>query len=350
LDEVGAVALTFRGNIGEPARAGALERFLPLARWTRTPEVIDGVAAALYGLPPGVAEPVLVSATAGLGAKSKIASAAGKHDLVGADLVAACINDVVVSGARPLFFMQRYGCGKLDLDLLEQVTSGVAEACRNAGCALLGGETNEQPGVYADTGYDLSGFALGVVARSELLGKERITAGDHLVAVAANGLHAEGHAVARRVLEQDLCLWMGERVEALGCTVAEALLEPMRIYGRAALALRAALGNALRAIAHVGPGGIPAAVARVVPDGMSARIDLESYERPPIFGLLSEQGHVKEEELRHEFGLGVGLIAIVGAEASFAAVEALEGAGETAWMFGDVRTGAGAGPRVVFTG
>jgi len=257
------MVLTFRGNIAEPEQLGALERFLPLARWTRTPEVIDGAAAALYGLPPGVADPVLVSASAGLGAKAKIASAAGKHDMIGADLVAACINDVVASGARPLFFLQRYGCGKLDLELLEQVTSGVAEACRSAGCALLGGETNEQPGVYADAAYDLSGFALGVVARSELLGKERVTVGDHLVAVAANGLHTEGHAVARRVLEQDLCLWMGERVEVLGCTVSEALLEPTRIYARAVEGLRVALGNAVRAIVHVGGGGIPAAVARI---------------------------------------------------------------------------------------
>jgi phosphoribosylformylglycinamidine cyclo-ligase len=143
---------------------------------------------------------------------------------------------------------------------------------------------------------------------------------------------------------------MGERVEALGCTVGEALLEPTRIYARAVEALRGALGGALRALAHVGAGGIPAAVGRVVPDGLHGRVDLESYERPPIFGLLSGQGHVSEQELRQAFGLGVGLIAVVSAEASFAAVEALEAAGETAWMFGDVRASEGAGTRVVFTG
>ncbi len=344
------MVLTFRGSIAPPAQQGALERFLPLARWTRTPEVIDGAAAALYGLPAGVSEPVLVSASAGVGGKFKIASAAGKHELIGGDLVAACVNDVVTSGAQPLFFMLRYGCAKLDLDILEQVTSGVAEACRSAGCALLGGETSEQPGAYAEGSYDLSGFALGVVARALLLGKERVSAGDHLVAVAANGLHTEGHAVARRVLEQDLCLWMGERVEALGCTVSEALLEPTRIYARAVDALRGALGGAVRAVAHVGTGGIPAAVTRIVPEGLKARIDLGSYERPPIFRLLAEQGHVAEDELRNGFGLGVGLIAIVSAEASFAAVEALEAAGEAAWMFGDVSAAAAADPRLSIAG
>ena len=343
------MALTFRGNIGEPERAGALERFLPLARWTRTPEVIDGAGAALYGLPATLADPVLVSASAGLGPKLRIASAAGKHEIAGRDLVATCVNDVVVSGARPLFFLQRFSSAKHDLDLLEQVTNGVAEACRSVGCALLGGETDEQPGIYADGQYDLSGFALGVVPRSGLLGSHRVTAGDHLVAVASNGLHTEGHAVARRVLEQDMCLWMGEQVDVLGCTVSDALLEPTRVYARPVEALQSALGESLRALCHVSAGGIPAGVSRILPDGLCARVDLDSFERPPIFRLLAEQGKVEEAELRRSFGLGVGLIAIVAADTSFAAVEALETAGETAWMIGDVRAGSEPGTRVAFT-
>jgi phosphoribosylformylglycinamidine cyclo-ligase len=343
------VALKFRGNIGDPERAGALERFLPLARWTRTPEVIDGAGAALYGLPAGVADAVLVSASAGLGPKLRIASAAGKHDIAGRDLVATCINDVVASGARPLFFLQRFASSKLDLEQLEQVTSGVAEACRSVGCALLGGETNEQPGIYADGQYDLAGFALGVVPKKGLLGSHRVGAGDHLVALASNGLHTEGHATARRVLEQDMCLWMGEHVEALGCTVSDALLEPMRVYARAAEALQTALGDAIHAVCHVSAGGIPAGIARILPEGLHARVDLDSFERPPIFHLLAEQGRVDEQELRRSFSLGVGLIAIVAPDASFAAVEALEAVGETAWMFGDVRSGDGATSRVVFT-
>jgi phosphoribosylformylglycinamidine cyclo-ligase len=343
------VALTFRGNIGEQDRASALERFLPLARWTRTPEVIDGAGAALYGLPSGAGDQVLVSASAGVGPKLRIASAAGKHDIAGRDLVAACVNDVVASGARTLFFLQRFSSGKLDLELLELVTSGVAEACRSVGCALLGGETDEQPGIYADGQYDLAGFALGVVPRSGLLGSHRVKAGDHLVAVAANGLHTEGHATARRILEQDMCLWMGEHVEALGSTVSDALLEPVRVYPRAVEAVQVALGESLRAICHVSAGGISSGVARILPGELHARIDLDSYERPPIFRLLAEQGHIEEAELRRSFGLGVGLVAIVAADASFAAVEALEAAGETAWMFGDVRSGADQGTRVVFT-
>jgi phosphoribosylformylglycinamidine cyclo-ligase len=343
------VALTFRGNIGESERAGALERFLPLARWTRTPEVIDGAGAALYGLSATLADPVLVSASAGVGPKLRIASAAGKHENAGRDLVATCVNDVVASGARPLFFLQRFSSSKLDLDVLEQVTNGVAEACRSVGCALLGGETDEQPGIYADGQYDLSGFALGVVSRSMLLGSARVAAGDHLVAVASNGLHTEGHAVARRVLEQDMCLWMGEHVEALGATVSDALLEPTRVYARAVEALQGALGGSLRAVCHVSAGGIADGAGRIVPDGLCARVDLDSFERPPIFRLLAEQGKVEEAELRRSFGLGVGLIAIVSADTSFAAVEALEAAGETAWMFGDVRAATEPGTRVAFT-
>jgi len=344
------VALSYRATNGGDARvADLIERLRPLERWTRTPEVLDDGAGqtALYTLPSGLFDPVLVSASGGIGGKLKIAIATGKHDVAGRDVVAICINDLIASGARPLFFVHHLAFGKLDLDLVEQVVSGVAAACRNAGCPLVGGETAELSGTYVDGQYDLAGFAVGAVSRGAMLGRERLVAGDHLVAVASSGLHAEGHVLAKKVFEQDMCLWLGEKVEELGSTVGEALCEPTRIYAAAADALRNALGDGLRALCHVSSGGIAASLGRLLPQGMQARVDLESFERPPLFRLIAEGGKLSEDEMRLNFNLGVGLIAVVAGDQSFAAVEALESAGEVAWIFGDVRQADKSG--VVFT-
>jgi phosphoribosylformylglycinamidine cyclo-ligase len=344
------VALSYRAtNGGDVNVADLIERLRPLERWTRTPEVIDDGSgpAGLYTMPSGLLDPVLVSASGGIGGKLKIAIAAGKHDVAGRDVVAILVNDLVASGAKPLFFVHHLACGKLDLDLVEQVVSGVAAACRNAGCPLVGGETAELSGTYVDGQYDLAGFAVGAVSRGSMLGRDRLVAGDHLVAVASSGLHAEGHVLARKVLEQDMCLWLGEQVPELGSTVGEALCEPTRIYAAAVEALRTGVGEGLRALCHVSTGGIEAGLRPLLPEGLQARVDLESFERPPLFRLIAEGGKLDEAEMRKTFNLGVGLIAVVSGDQSFAAVEALESAGEVAWVFGDIRQAEKRG--VVFT-
>src|SRR5580693_3091370 len=227
------MAITYReAGVDIDAGDALVDRIARLAAPTRIPEVIAGVGgfAGLCGLPAGLAEPVLVSGTDGVGTKLKVAFATGVHDTVGIDLVAMCVNDVITVGARPLFFLDYFATGKLDVDVGEAVIRGVAEGCKLAGCALLGGETAELPGMYAAGEYDLAGFAVGVVERAKMLDGKQARAGDVVLGVASSGLHSNGYSLARRVLEGEMKLAMTERLPALGTTVGEALLVPTKIY------------------------------------------------------------------------------------------------------------------------
>src|SRR4051812_21970616 len=248
------MAITYRqAGVDIDAGDALVERIAKLAKPTRIPEVVADVGgfAGLCALPSGLVDPILVSGTDGVGTKLKVAFATGVHDSVGIDLVAMCVNDIVTVGARPLFFLDYFATGKLDVDVGESVIRGVAQGCMQAGCALLGGETAELPGMYAPGEYDLAGFAVGVVERAKMLDGKRVVAGDVVIAVASSGLHSNGYSLARRVLEGEMRLTMDARVADLGATVGEALLVPTRIYAKAVTALLAGAGTGVHALSHI---------------------------------------------------------------------------------------------------
>jgi phosphoribosylformylglycinamidine cyclo-ligase len=333
------MAITYReAGVDIDAGDALVDRIARLARPTRIPEVIADVGgfAGLCAVPAGLADPVLVSGTDGVGTKLKVAFATGVHDSVGIDLVAMCVNDVITTGARPLFFLDYFATGKLDVDVGEAVVRGVAEGCKLAGCALLGGETAELPGMYAPGEYDLAGFAVGVVERARMLDGKQAIAGDVVLGVASSGLHSNGYSLARRVLEGEMKLGMGDRVAELGRTVGEALLAPTKIYVKAVRALGEACGPALHGLSHITGGGLGGNVPRVLPEGLGARLDLGTYTRPAIFRVIAAGGPVEEPEMRRTFNLGVGMVAVVAKGAVAQALAALAGAGEEAWVLGEV--------------
>ncbi len=325
-----------------------VERIKPAADRTRTRFVLDGIGgfAGLCAVPPDVEDPILVSGTDGVGTKLKLAFATGRHDTIGQDLVAMCVNDVVTTGARTLFFLDYFACGRLDVDVAASVIGGIAKGCELAGCALLGGETAELPDMYPEGEYDLAGFAVGIVGRKSLLGRDRVRVGDAVLAVASSGLHSNGYSLARHVLEKQLGLPLAQPAEGLEKTLGDVLLEPTRIYARAVAQLSTALGAELHALCHVTGGGIPGNLPRVLPDGTLARLR-PITSRPAIFDLIARGGPVEEDEMLRTFNVGVGLMAVVDARAVDRAVAALEDAGERAWIAGEIAASAADAPAVV---
>jgi phosphoribosylformylglycinamidine cyclo-ligase len=326
-------------GVDEDAAARLVERIKPLARRVRIPEVLGelGGFAGLCALPAGMVDPVLVSGTDGVGTKLEIAFATGVHDTVGIDLVAMCVNDVITVGARPLFFLDYFAASRLDVDIAEAVIRGIAEGCSRAGCALLGGETSEIPGMVAPGRYELAGFALGVVERSKILDGRDACVGDVVLGVASSGLHSNGYCLARRIVRSELGDDLSTVVSELGRSVGSELLEPTRIYVRACRALLQALPpRALRAISHITGGGIVGNLPRVLPDGLGARLHTCGWSRPPIFDWLARHGPVQESEMLRTFNLGVGLCAVVAADHAHDAIAALAQAGEKAWTLGDL--------------
>jgi phosphoribosylformylglycinamidine cyclo-ligase len=288
-----------------------VERIKPLARMTRIAEVMEDVGgfAGLCRVPTDIDEPVLVSGTDGVGTKLKVAFATGKHDTIGQDLVAMCVNDVLTCGARPLFFLDYFATGKLDVDVAESVVRGIANACKISGCALLGGETAELPQMYAAGEYDLAGFAVGVVGRKSLVDGKRTAAGDKVVGLASSGLHSNGYALARRVLAPGHGAFAERPAELGGASIGETLLEPTRLYAPAVKAALAA-GLDVRAMCHVTGGGLPGNLPRVLPEGLGIEL-VASWPRPPVFALIAQRGPVEEAELRRTFNLGVGYVFVV---------------------------------------
>ncbi len=317
-----------------------IERIKPFAKRTKTSLVMEGLGgfAGLCSLPSGIEDPVLVSGTDGVGTKLKVAFSADKHDTVGQDLVAMCINDILTVGAQPLFFLDYFACGKLDVSVAEAVIKGIADGCVLARCALLGGETAELPGMYAEGEYDLAGFAVGVASKSALLGPARVQVGDQLIAVASSGLHSNGFSLARRVLLTEMGLGLGQVVPELGRTLGEELLTPTRIYTEAVVALGKALGEQVHGYCHITGGGIVGNLPRVLSKGQVASIKM-SHERPAVFRLIQEHGPVNEAEMLRTFNLGIGLVCIVAPEQREPALETLEAAGERAWHLGEVAAG-----------
>ena len=311
-----------------------VRRIKPLAERTRIAEQLGGIGgfAGLCGLPTGMKEPVLVSGTDGVGTKLKLAFLANRHDTVGIDLVAMCVNDIATSGARPLFFLDYFGTGKLSVDVGEQVVSGIAEGCKQAGCALLGGETAELPGMYAEGEYDLAGFAVGVVEKSAIIDGSKVRPGDVVLGVSSSGLHSNGYSLARKALLEAKGYKLDAVLPELGEPLVDALIRPTRIYVKAILAAVAA--GEVRSLCHVTGGGLPENLPRVLPKNIALELDTTSWKRQPIFDLIQNATGTAEAEMYRTFNMGLGLVVVVPPDAEASVTRALRDAGETVQRVG----------------
>jgi len=323
-----------------------VERIKPMAAATHRPGVLGAIGgfSGLFEVPVDrYRNPVLVSGTDGVGTKLKLANRFDRHDTIGIDLVAMCVNDIVVTGAEPLFFLDYIATGRLDVTTTATVVAGIADGCRQAGAALLGGETAEMPGIYQGGDYDLAGFCVGVVEKERIIDGNRVKPGDALVGIASSGPHSNGYSLIRKVLERS----RADPESALGeSTLGQALLAPTRIYVKAIHELIAQMP--VHAICHVTGGGITENVPRVLPKGTRAVIELGSWIRQPIFDWIQGNGNVPAAEMLRTFNCGVGMIVCVSGERAAQAVDALSAGGETAHVIGRV-IGATGAPRVEFT-
>ena len=324
-----------------------VEAIKPLAKATGRTGTLGGLGGfgALFDLrAAGFRDPVLVSTTDGVGTKLKLAIDAGIHDTVGIDLVAMCVNDLVVQGAEPLFFLDYFATGKLRVDQARAVISGIAEGCKQAGAALVGGETAEMPGMYAAEDYDLAGFAVGAAERGNLLPRD-VGPGDVLLGLGSSGVHSNGFSLVRRILAARGVALTDDAPFARGRTVGAALLEPTRIYVRSLIALHRA--GLLKAAAHITGGGLPGNLPRVLPAGVDAVVDATAWPVPPVFRYLAEAGNVAADEMLRVFNCGVGMVCVVPAAQAAEAVALLTAEGEAVSRIGTLEAGAGpAGLRV----
>ncbi len=327
---LGAMALTYK-DAGVDIDAGDefVRRIGPIVKETHRPEVLANIGgfAGLFAMPSGYREPVMVSGTDGVGTKLKTALATGRHNSIGIDLVAMCVNDVIVTGAEPLFFLDYFASAKLDVDVAAEVVSGIARGCSESGCALIGGETAEMPGLYKTGDYDLAGFCVGLVERSEIRTGDTLAAGDVIIGLHSSGLHSNGHSLARKVLLETLGLGYDARPEALaGQSVADVLLEPTTLYTRA---LRGLSAQALpwKAAAHITGGGLIENPPRMFSKPtLDMQFDIGSWPIPPVFSLIASAG-VEESEMRRTFNMGLGMLIAVPAESADASLACLTSLG-----------------------
>jgi phosphoribosylformylglycinamidine cyclo-ligase len=327
-----------------------VERIKPMARATVRPGSMAGLGGfgALFDLAAaGFADPLLVATTDGVGTKLLLAQEAGRLDGIGIDLVAMCVNDLVVQGATPLFFLDYFATGRLDVEAAARVVDGIARGCVEAGCALVGGETAEMPGLYGEGHFDLAGFALGAVERAALLPRPDIAPGDRLLGLASSGLHSNGFSLARLVVSESKAGLQDAAPFDPGRCLAETLLEPTRIYVRSLLG--ALPQGGIKAMAHITGGGLLENLPRVLPDGADARIDARSWPLPGVFGWLMQAGRVSAAELPRTFNAGIGLVLVVEQEREAALQATLEKAGETVYRLGEIVPGEGEA-RVEITG
>jgi phosphoribosylformylglycinamidine cyclo-ligase len=313
-----------------------VERIKPLAKRTMRPEVIGGIGGfgALFEVSKNYREPVLVSGTDGVGTKLKLAFQLDGHDTVGQDLVAMSVNDILVQGAEPVFFLDYFACGKLDVDTAARVVGGIARGCELAGCALIGGETAEMPGMYPAGEYDLAGFAVGIAEKSQLITGETIAEGDVVLGLASSGAHSNGYSLLRKILERDA---PDLNADFHGRTLRETVLEPTRIYVKPLLALMKEAPGLVKGMAHITGGGLLDNVPRVLPAGLSAHIDASAWPLPPLFAWLREAGNVAEQEMYRVFNCGIGMVVIVSAADADRAVQSLTTAGETVYRIGRIQ-------------
>ncbi len=319
-----------------------VERIKPLVRQTRRPEVLAGLGGfgGMFAIPPDrYREPVLVSGTDGVGTKLMLAQHLDRHDTIGIDLVAMCVNDVLVQGAEPLFFLDYFACGKLDNDIATAVIAGIAEGCLQSGAALIGGETAEMPDMYADGDYDLAGFTVGAVERQDLIDGSNIAAGDAIIGLASSGPHSNGYSLIRKILER------APNAEIEGGPASEQLLVPTRIYVKPVLSLLQSV--TVYGLAHITGGGLTENIPRVLKGALDAEIDTASWSRGPVFDWLAKTGNVETAEMRRTFNCGVGMVVIVESGDTDRAIQLLKEQGEEAWQIGRIIPGDPDSPRAV---
>jgi len=309
---------------------------------------IGGFGALFSGRFKGLKDPVLVSSTDGVGTKLMVAFMADRHDTVGIDLVAMSVNDILVSGAEPLFFLDYFATGKLDAIRAAQVVKGIAKGCKTAGCALIGGETAEMPGLYKPGEYDLAGFAVGVVDRKKIIDGSKIKAGDRVIGLPSTGLHSNGYSLARKIIFDLMELKMSDRPEGLGQEVGEALLSPTKIYVKPVLALRKEVD--IMGMAHITGGGFTDNIPRVLPRGVKAVIEKGSWPVPPVFSLLKKGGNLEDAEMLRTFNCGIGLIMVVRAKDQEKALKKLKALKQKAFVIGEIKSRKATEPQVEFTG
>ncbi len=322
-----------------------VERIKPHAKRTQRPGVLGGLGGfgALFEVPlDRYPEPVLVSGTDGVGTKLKLAMEMGKHDTIGIDLVAMCVNDLIVAGAEPLFFLDYYATGHLNVDAAADVVKGIADGCELAGCALSGGETAEMPGMYEGDDYDLAGFCVGVANKPDIIDGSKVAEGDVLIGIASSGPHSNGYSLVRKVLEHSGA-GLGDAFD--GRTLGEALLEPTRIYVKPLLELLRR--GEVHSMAHITGGGLPENLPRVLPEGSRAVIDAASWQRPAVFDWLQEQGKIADAEMYRTFNCGVGMVVVVPAEQAEASIALLNAQGENAFQIGAIEAWDGNGEQVL---
>ena len=333
-----AESLSYRdAGVDIDAGDALVEAIKPFAKRTMRPEVLAGLGGfgALCAIPQKYKEPILVSGTDGVGTKLKLAFALGRHDGVGVDLVAMSVNDVLVQGAEPLFFLDYFACGKLDKAVAVRVIRGIAEGCEQAGCALIGGETAEMPGMYPEGEYDLAGFCVGVVEKDKIINGSTIKPGDALIGLASSGAHSNGYSLIRKILGED----------KPNSGLADTLMEPTRIYVKPILKLMAAVQ--VKGLAHITGGGLVGNVPRMLPDGMRAVLRKKMWPRPEMFNWLQKNGNVAEAEMHRVFNCGIGMVICVAREQVAAALVLLKSQGELAYDIGFVEAGKPGEPEAI---
>lgn len=342
-----AVSLSYKdAGVDIDAGNALVDRIKKVARATHRPEVLGGLGGfgALCSIPKKYREPVLVSGTDGVGTKLRLAMDLGLHQTIGIDLVAMCVNDLIVGGAEPLFFLDYFATGKLNVETASAVVSGIGEGCKMAGCALVGGETAEMPGMYQGEDYDLAGFCVGVVERSEIIDGTQVREGDQLIALASSGPHSNGYSLIRKIIEH--CgANLHDRFQ--DSTLGETLIKPTRIYVKPLLALFEKLP--VKALSHITGGGFTENIPRVLPQKLAASIDLQSWQMPAIFTWLQTQGNVTKDEMLRTFNCGAGMILVVAPQHLDRAINELTAAGEVAWRIGQIVKQPTDSPQVLYS-
>ena len=339
--------ITYRdAGVDIDAGDALVEAIKPYAKRTMRPEVLAGIGGfgALFEIGKRFKEPVLVTGTDGVGTKLKLAFHLNRHDTVGIDLVAMSVNDILVQGAEPLFFLDYFACGRLDVPAATDVIKGIAAGCEQAGCALIGGETAEMPGMYPDGEYDLAGFAVGAVEKSQIINGLSIAPGDVVLGLASSGAHSNGYSLVRKIIERarpDL------NADFHGKKLADVLMAPTRIYVKPLLALIKALP--VKGMAHITGGGLVENVPRVLPEGVTAELKKASWPRPPLFDWLQKEGGVPDAEMHRVFNCGIGMIVVVAEKDAAAALKMLADAGETAYRIGTIRARAAGEAQTIVT-
>ncbi|MCX5591534.1 phosphoribosylformylglycinamidine cyclo-ligase [Alcaligenes endophyticus] len=331
-----SVSLTYRdAGVDIDAGDALIDRIKPLAARTMRPGVMAGIGGfgALFELPAHLKQPVLVSGTDGVGTKLRLAFDWQRHDTVGIDLVAMSVNDILVQGAEPLYFLDYFACGKLAVDTAAQVVAGIAEGCAQAGCALIGGETAEMPGMYPEGEYDLAGFAVGAVEKAQIIDGKSIVVGDVVLGLASSGAHSNGYSLIRKILRHANA---HPTQELDGRTLADVVMAPTRIYVKSVLAALAKHGKDIKGLAHITGGGLLENVPRILQAHLAARLHRSAWTLPPLFQWLQENGNVADEEMYRVFNCGIGMIIVVPAEQAEAISATLSEQGETVYSLGEI--------------